>query len=112
MLLEVIYHGKPDMGQRRKERARPSVAESTLLSREEWGEIVRELELTTRQAAIVELVIQAKKDKQIASILGISPWTIRSHLTRVFVRLHVEDRVELVVRVFGLCRKRERDGRS
>lgn len=73
-----------------------------LISGGKWTELARELELTPRQADIVQLLLAAKKDKQIATELGLSITTVRMHLRHIFARLHVADRMELALRVFQL----------
>jgi ATP/maltotriose-dependent transcriptional regulator MalT len=70
-------------------------------SREQWGRVVRELCLSKRQAAVVGLILQGKKDKDIAAALGLSKSTVRTHLERIFARLDVADRMALVVHMFG-----------
>jgi DNA-binding NarL/FixJ family response regulator len=72
-----------------------------------WNEIARELEFSPQQKRIVELILRNACDKQIAAALGRGKPTIRTHLDRVFRRLEVEDRGELVLLIFrmshGLC---------
>ena len=67
-----------------------------------WNNIARELELSPQQKRIVELILRNACDKQIAIALGRGKPTIRTHLDRVFRRLHVEDRGELVLLIFRL----------
>jgi DNA-binding NarL/FixJ family response regulator len=76
-----------------------------LLTAGEWDEVVRELHLSPQQARIVQFIFQGKKDKAIAAAMGLNIWTIRTHLTRIFVRLNVGDRVALVLRVFAVVHK-------
>ena len=56
---------------------------------------MRGLGLSAQQVKIVELVVSAKKDKQIAAMLGIKRSTVRTHLGRIFAHLEVADRMEL-----------------
>ena len=80
---------------------------SKLLSPGECAEVVRPLSLPPRQAGIVALILQGKRDKQIAALLGLRRTTVRTYLSRVFVRLGVADRMELVLCIFANClRKR------
>ena len=51
--------------------------------------------LTERERQISDLVLFGLTDKGIASHLGISPWTVRSHLRRIFAKVGVCSRVEL-----------------
>lgn len=51
--------------------------------------------LTDRERQISDLVQSGLTDRGIASHLGISPWTVRSHLRRIFAKVGVNSRVEL-----------------
>lgn len=70
----------------------------------EWGEIVNALRLSPQQSNVVALIMRGRRDKQIAGELGLSPATVRTHLRGIFVRLDIQDRVELVLRVFDAAR--------
>ncbi|NJN00097.1 MAG: response regulator transcription factor [Phormidesmis sp. RL_2_1] len=52
--------------------------------------------LTTRELEIVCLIAFGLSNKQIASRLGISSWTVSAHLRRIFVKLHVDTRAAVV----------------
>jgi len=75
-----------------------------LVTEEEWISVRETLSLSPRQAQVVACLLQAKGDKQIARDIGISVPTVRTHLDRLFQKLDVEDRMELVVHVFGHIR--------
>jgi DNA-binding NarL/FixJ family response regulator len=77
-----------------------------LLNSAEWNEVVRTLCLSPQQSRIVELLLQGKKDKSIAADLGLNVWTVRTHLTRIFRRLKIDDRVGLILRVFSVVHRR------
>lgn len=68
---------------------------------ETWSRVMDTLPLSPRQRLIVELIHRRMKDKEIAAHLGIRPRTVREHLTRIFDRLGVADRVELILLVFA-----------
>jgi DNA-binding CsgD family transcriptional regulator len=70
------------------------------LTCEEWEAVALSLRLSPRQAAIVKLILEGKRDKQIAVSLAMSISTLRTHITRIFARLDVADRLELVLHVF------------
>lgn len=75
------------------------------LNAERWTTIANVLRLTPRQSDIVYLLLQAKKDKEIAIELGLGVTTVRMHLRHVFRELHVADRLELVLLIFNIvCR--------
>jgi DNA-binding NarL/FixJ family response regulator len=56
--------------------------------------------LTERESQIVELVAQGLCNKSIASRLDISDNTVRHHLTSIFAKLGVHDRLALAVYAF------------
>ncbi len=68
-----------------------------------WMAVVETLQLAPQQARIVELILRGLRDKQIAAELGLGVPTVRTYLKRVFVRVGVQDRVELVLRVFAVA---------
>ena len=66
----------------------------------EWGELTTQVSLSTRQAQIATHLLEGLGDKQIALQLGISVHTVRTYLERIFAKLNVQDRNELVVSIF------------
>jgi DNA-binding CsgD family transcriptional regulator len=58
----------------------------------------------------VELILQDKKDKQIAAILGLKRPTVRTYLNRIFIHEGVTDRVELVLSLFAKCLRNKNVG--
>lgn len=83
-----------------------SVTEKRMFSPQEWTEIRCDLSLPPRQADVVEQLLLGHSDKQIARELGMSVPTVRTHLCRLFSRLGVEDRCELIVYVFARFREK------
>ncbi|HSW03586.1 helix-turn-helix transcriptional regulator [Aquabacterium sp.] len=55
----------------------------------------RSFGLTPREAQICLQLAAGRSDDQIAAALGISYWTVRSHLRKVFTKFDVGNRVEL-----------------
>ncbi len=53
--------------------------------------------LTGREREVVVLVGEGLKSKDVADRLFISPTTVRHHLTSIFAKLEVSDRVELML---------------
>jgi DNA-binding CsgD family transcriptional regulator len=51
--------------------------------------------LTPREAQICHLLAAGHNDGRIAASLGISYWTVRTHLRKVFTKFDVANRVEL-----------------
>lgn len=58
----------------------------------------RRLGLTAREAQVCDALLGGGADKAIAEDLGISFWTVRTHIQRVFTKLGVLNRRELMVR--------------
>ncbi|HEU5298659.1 MAG TPA: LuxR C-terminal-related transcriptional regulator [bacterium] len=56
--------------------------------------------LSPREREIVLLVAQGYPTKAIARQLGISIWTVSTHLRRIFARLGVQSRAAMVARLF------------
>jgi len=57
-------------------------------------------ELSRREMEVIELVIQGYKNKDIAQKLFISEKTVKNHLSAIFNKLGVTDRLELTLYVF------------
>ena len=68
-----------------------------LLSRQELWEIAWKLEFTDRQSDILPYLVKDEKESAIAKGLGISPHTVHTHLNRLYAKLGVSSRVELIV---------------
>ena len=75
-----------------------------LFTPEEWRSIVATLLLSQRQAEVVGLVIQSKKDKEIAKLLSIAETTVYTHINAAKRRIRAIDRVGLAYRVFEAFR--------
>jgi DNA-binding NarL/FixJ family response regulator len=56
--------------------------------------------LTVREKEVIGLICEGLKNKQIAERLFISDTTVRHHLTSIFSKLDVSDRLELVIYSF------------
>jgi DNA-binding CsgD family transcriptional regulator len=62
------------------------------------GEGARAAQLTARQSEVVELISLGMTNDQIARRLGISPRTVRKHLSTAFVALGTDNRVSTALR--------------
>ena len=58
--------------------------------------------LSKRELNVLRHVASGLSNKQVALRLGISEWTVRNHLTRIFGKLGVVTRTEAVVRAIRL----------
>ena len=52
--------------------------------------------LTKRMREILGLLVQGKSEKEVATDLGLSPHTVQIHVTRMYARLGVNSRAELL----------------
>lgn len=57
--------------------------------------------LTEREHQVIALIAEGLKNKQIAKRLFISETTVTHHLSSIFSKLEVTDRLELVIYAFG-----------
>ena len=53
--------------------------------------------LSTRERDVVRLILEGTSNKEIASKLFISERTVKAHLTSIFKKLHVPDRLHLAI---------------
>jgi len=82
-------------------------SDHAIFSDKEWAQIIDELSLSPRQKEIIQCLLLGDSDKQIANDLHISVPTVRTHLSRLFIKLDVQDRVELILRIFYIfCKSR------
>jgi DNA-binding NarL/FixJ family response regulator len=54
-------------------------------------------ELSSRELEVLQLLMNGKKNKDIANLLGITEATVKSHVSAILMRLNVSDRTEAVV---------------
>jgi DNA-binding NarL/FixJ family response regulator len=71
-----------------------------LLCDAEWKIVAQRLRLSPRELQIVQQIMVDKKECAIASQLCISVHTVHTHLKRIYWKLNVRSRVELVIRIF------------
>ncbi len=67
----------------------------------EWRSLTTALGLSPRESGIVRSVFDGASEKRIAEQLGLSPHTVHTYLWRIYRKLHVQSRQELLVRVFA-----------
>lgn len=60
--------------------------------------------LTPREAGVLQLLAEGKRNKEIAEVMTISETTVKSHLNRAYHKLHLTDRLQaaLYVERYGL----------
>ncbi len=59
----------------------------------------RRYQLSGREAEVAELVLRGYGNTQIASALGIAPATAKRHITRIFDKIGVNSRTQLISRL-------------
>ncbi|TFI56588.1 response regulator transcription factor [Sphingomonas parva] len=64
---------------------------------------IRSLGLTARECEILELLASGRSNKEMARTLGISPNTIKTHVTRVYEKLEVQNRVLAIAKARSLA---------
>lgn len=57
--------------------------------------------LSPRELEIARLVARGATNRMIASVLEISTWTVSTHLRRIFAKLGVASRAEMVATLLG-----------
>ena len=72
---------------------------SSLLTDHAWLEISRTLDLTKRELQIVQSVFDNQHEVEIAKCFKLSPHTVHMHMNRLFKKLTVTSRTELVLRI-------------
>jgi DNA-binding CsgD family transcriptional regulator len=68
--------------------------------------------LSPRELQIARLVASGATNHAIASALDISTWTVSTHLRRIFAKLSVCTRAEMVAQLFGTPHLLSGDGRA
>ena len=73
----------------------------SLLPSGAWVRIGESLRLSRRETQIVEGVFEDQKEEMIAYELGISPHTVNTYFQRLYAKLNVSSRPQLIVRVMA-----------
>lgn len=79
-------------GQRRHEASR-------LFSDKAWSAIQESLKLSAREIEITRYIFADCQEKAIAEQLSLSPHTVRTYCERLYRKLNVNSRVEMVVTI-------------
>jgi DNA-binding NarL/FixJ family response regulator len=69
-------------------------------SNKAWAGIVKKLGVSPREGEVARCVLAGLGDQQIAEKLGVSLSTIQTHMNRIYKRLAIHRRTELVKRIF------------
>ncbi len=76
-----------------------------LFSRCEYNELAHQLSLSPKELQIVRQVLAGLSDKQIAQKLHMALPTLRTHVQRLFLKLDVHDKTNLVLHLFRRFRQ-------
>ena len=77
----------------------PEPKPRALLASGIWPGLAEQLRLSPREVQVVKGVFRDDKDGAIAQDLGISPHTVSTYLQRIYSKLSVASRPQLIVRV-------------
>ncbi len=67
---------------------------------EQWGKIHNILNVTNREMDVVRLIVAHESEKEVARDLGIKLSTVHSHILRIYQKLGINCRSELIARVY------------
>jgi len=70
-----------------------------ILTLEEWRQIRRALGLSVRELEITQHIFDDNKAEYMATVLGISVHTVNTYIQRLYSKLDVRSRSQLVLRV-------------
>ena len=85
---------------------------STLVPYGRWHSIGRSLNLSARELQIIQCLLDGEQDETIGQALGISTHTVHAHLRRLYKKLSITSRSQLVLRIFAEYLLVESAGRS
>lgn len=90
--------GRPKAVKKHKARVLPGC---TLFTPDAWNRVATSLKLSPRELDVVQGIFDDLVEEAIASNHVISTHTVHTHVRRLFSKLLVKTRVELLVRVFA-----------
>jgi DNA-binding NarL/FixJ family response regulator len=77
--------------------ATPAARGSGLFSTNSWSRLSTSLQLSQRELQIVQHIFEDRKEDAIAFELGISPHTVNTYVQRLYTKLAVRSRAQLIV---------------
>ena len=75
---------------------------SAYMAEPQWRRVAEALDLTGRELDIVRLLLDECDEDAVAETLGISRGTVHTHLQRLYIRLRIHRRCDLLTRVFAV----------
>jgi len=73
---------------------------ASFLSDEIWRLLAQELRLSSREAEVVRLLVGGHREVDVADALSISSHTVHTYLARIYRKLQVNNRCDVVLRLF------------
>jgi DNA-binding NarL/FixJ family response regulator len=99
-----------------QDKPRPSPGKTVLMpngadgfSGEVWATIGEAFRLSERELAILKLVFDDKCDTEIAQELSMSRHTVHTHFGRLYRKMGVHSRIQLVIAVFWQYERMQSD---
>ena len=83
------------------DRSDPGNQQSSIFTDRQWAELAESLSLSPRQTDVVKCLFRGCGAKQIARHMGVSVSAVRTHLVRMFLKLDVADRIEIILCVLS-----------
>ena len=77
----------------------PSSALFRLLTDDQWQQVAEKLGLTDRERDVCALLFQCLTRREIAEQLGIKDRTVRGYMEQIHIKLNVNNRVGIVLRI-------------
>jgi DNA-binding CsgD family transcriptional regulator len=81
------------------DQSRAALANQAVLRAQEAAGADIEQLLSPREREIARLIAAGYPNKTIGGILDISPWTVATHIRRIFTKLRVHGRASMVARL-------------
>jgi len=105
-----IQQVSPDLETRMEENHSSSLkqAEEMELADEQINDLVDiksvilELKLTSREKEILFLILEGLNNQEVGSYLNISVHTVKNHITNIFKKLNVTDRVQAMAKIYRI----------
>ncbi|MBM7661952.1 DNA-binding CsgD family transcriptional regulator [Bacillus mesophilus] len=64
--------------------------------------VISELPLTTREKEILHLILEGLNNQEVGSYLNISVHTVKNHITNIYKKLNVTDRVQAMTKIYRI----------
>ncbi|WP_246945140.1 LuxR C-terminal-related transcriptional regulator [Bacillus pinisoli] len=66
------------------------------------GSVIEQLPLTSREKEILRLLLEGLNNQEVASYLNISVHTVKNHITNIYKKLNVTDRVQAMTKIYRI----------